>query len=150
MAETVRLYRIENPNIPAQPDGLVSHEDLVGQWFSPNLISATSYIKKATQIRGLRRGNSSVVVNGAQLVMTDVPVDKLRAYHVSSHPIAKNMDVDRDNYIIPPDAGYPTVKVPLDDTLGELRGHLGGYDSAVEARRRVSHLVQELAVKALA
>ncbi len=142
MLETnsVRLYRVENPNIAAQSDGVVSHEDLVGQWFTPNIGTATNYLRKATQTFG----KGAHPVEGAQLVVTDVPKTDLDAFHVSKHPIASKMDVESDNYIIPPKAVYPRTSIELDEMLGDLRGDLGRFDKLVEAKQRVAQVAHEL------
>lgn len=58
----VSLYRIENPNIAGTPDGVTSHEDLVGQWFSPNLDSTLLCFRKPTQTFG----REAAPVDGAQ------------------------------------------------------------------------------------
>ena len=137
---TVRLYRIENPTITAQPDGAVSHEDLIGQWYTPNIGTATNYLRKVTQTFG----EGSHLIEGAQLVVTDVPETDLEAFHVSKHPIASKMDVEVDNYLIPNPERYPSTRVELDDTLGDLRGNLGRLDKLVEAKQRVAQVALEL------
>ena len=137
---TVRLYRVENPAITARSDGIVSHEDLVGQWFTPNIGTATNYLRKSTQTFG----RDAYPVEGAQLVATDVPEADLEALHVSKHPIASSMDVEDDNYIVPPDAEYPRAAIGLDVTLGDLKGNLGKLDKLIEAKQRVAQVAQEL------
>ena len=142
MSETnsVRLYRIENPTIAPEPDGVVSHEDLIGQWFTPNIGTATNYLRKSTQTFG----KEAHPVEGAQLVATDVPEADLEALHVSRHPIASGMDVENDNYIVPPEVGYPRATVGLDETLGDLKGNLGRFDKLIEAKQRVAQVAEEL------
>lgn len=144
MSETnsVRLYRVENPAIAASPDSVVSHEDLVGQWFTPNIGTATNYLRKSTQTFG----KDAHPEEGAQLVVTDVPEADLEALHVFRHPIASSisMDVENDNYIVSPEAGYPRVAVGLDETLGDLKGTLGRPDKLIEAKQRVAQVAKEL------
>ena len=63
---TVRLYRVENPTITHINIDSVSHQDLVGKWFTPNIGTATNYLRKATQTFG----KEAHPVEGAQLVVT--------------------------------------------------------------------------------
>lgn len=144
LGETAPLYRIENPAIQAHPDGVTSHEDLVGQWFTPNLPTAMGYLRKSTQTFGKHSGP----VDGAQLVVAHVPVDELASRHVSKHPIASRMDVENDNYIIPRDGSVPMQQVPLDETLSDLKGGLGNFLKLKEAQRRIVILAGQVAVEA--
>jgi hypothetical protein len=136
---TVPLYRIENPTIAANPNGVTSHEDLVGQWFTPRLDAATSYLRKSTQTFG----KDAHPVEGAQLVVADVPADQVEALHVSRHPVASAMDVENDNYIVPRSGQFNTTTIPLDETVGDLRGQLGRVDKLQEARQRIAGLVAQ-------
>lgn len=132
--EFTTLFRVENPNIPADPRrfGQTSHEDLVGQWFSPNLDTAMHYLRKSTQTFG----QNASPVDGAQLVIAQVPIDQVESYHVTKHSLAKDMDVENDNYIIP-EGQFDTKVVPLDEILSELRGKLGNLENLREAKQRV-------------
>jgi hypothetical protein len=143
--ETTTLFRIENPvhPKPRTPDGVVSHEDLVGQWFTPNLDKALSYLPKSTQTFG----RCAAPVDGAQLVVAHVPEDQLDGLHVSRHPIAASMDVENDNYIVPRDGSVPTDVIPLDETIAELRGQLGNFNKQREARERVHAMLGGVAVE---
>src|SRR5450432_2320438 len=140
MSETVKLYRIENPTIPARhnPDtplvSSTSHPDIVGQWFSPNLTTASHYLRKSTQTFG----KDAHPVGGAQLVIAEVPTDQLAGYHVFQHPTAKHMDVEGDNYIIPRDGSAPIWEVPLDPIIEDLKGRLGNIQNLQEAQRRIA------------
>ena len=126
-----KLYRIENPNIPARPDGVTSHEDLVGQWFSPDLNYVGNYLRKATHTRG-------TVVDGAQLVVAEVQTDQLASLAAQSHPTASSMDIEPGNYIIPRDGTFPIEVIPIDEVVGELRGGLSRLDKLIEAKRRIA------------
>lgn len=140
------LFRVENPTIEAQPDGETSHEALVGQWFSPNVNKALSpqYLRKSTQTRD----RHPQLADGAQLVIATVPTDRLASYHVSEHPIASNMDVESEDYIIPRDGTVPTEVIPLDSVLDELRGSgLSSFQNSMEARRRVIAHLGELSAQ---
>jgi hypothetical protein len=140
----VRLYRIENSTIPAKPDGETSHRDLIGQWFTTDLDAGSRYIRKSTQAKPTKSGEGMAVVDGAWFVVQEVPVDELDSLHVSKHPIASGMDVERHNYIIPPDATYTTYYYPLDETIGELRGGLNNWGNLTEATRRIAKVAQDL------
>jgi hypothetical protein len=136
----VPLYRIENPNIPANPDGVVSHEDLVGQWFSPDIGTATNYLRKATQTFG----RDAKPIDGAQLIVARVPEDQLERYHVYKHPIAQQMDVENNNYIIPRDGSIPIQVVGLDEILDDLKGGLGNFQKLSEAKKRIIEKLGEV------
>jgi hypothetical protein len=132
---TTTLYRVENPvhPEPRAPNGETSHEDLVGQWFSPNLSTAVRHLRKNTQTFG----KNAKPVDGAQLVIVHVPQSELPGLHVSQHETASGMDVENDNYIIPRDGSYPEQVIGLDDIVGDLRGRLGNYENFKEAKQRI-------------
>lgn len=140
---TIPVYRIENPRIQSNPNGITSHEELVGQWFTPNIDSILPYLRKSTQTFG----RDAAPVDGAQIVIAHVPSDQLDGMHVSRHPIAASMDVEGDNYIVPRDGSIPTDVIPLDETIGDLRGQLGNLNKYQEARQRVHALLGMVAVE---
>jgi hypothetical protein len=140
---TTTVYRVENPTIQSTPNGVTSHEDLVGQWFSPNVDTALNYLRKSTQTFGKNAGP----VDGAQLVVAHVPTTQLDGLHVSRHPVAASMDVENDNYIVPRDGSIPTDVIPLDETIGDLRGQLGNFNKQREARQRIHAMLGEVAVE---
>lgn len=74
--ETISLYRIENKNIKKEPDGITSHKDLKGQWFTPNLETAIGYLRKSQQTFGTETER----VNGANLVVVKIPKKNLKIY----------------------------------------------------------------------
>lgn len=141
--KTTPVYRVENPTVPSAPNGVTSHEDLVGKWFSPNVDMALGYLRKSTQTFG----RDAATVDGAQLVVAHVPVEQLDTMHVSRHPIAASMDVENDNYIVPRDGSVPTDVIPLDETIGDLRGQLGNFNKYREARERVHAMLGAVAVE---
>ena len=145
LPETTTLYRIENPNIPANPDGAVSHEDLVGQWFTPDVDTALGYLRKSTQTFG----RDAAPVDGAQLVMAHVPMADLERMDALRHPVvqASRMDVEPGNYIVPRDGTVPTEVLPLDDVVGDLRGNLGNTRVREEARERVHAELGKLMIR---
>jgi hypothetical protein len=140
--QTTPVYRVENPNIAGTPNGVTSHEDLVGQWFSPNVDTALGYLRKSTQTFG----RNAAPVDGARLVIAHVATEQLDAMHVSRHPIAASMDVESDNYIVPRDGSVPTEIIPLDETIEDLRGQLGNFNKYKEARGRVRAMLGAVAV----
>lgn len=132
-----KLYRVENPNIPSKPNGITSHEDLVGQWFSPDLDDVVTYLSKSTQTYG----REAKVVDGARLVIAEVPSNELQNLEAQTHTIAARMDIEPGNYIVPRDGTIPIETIPLDEIVGELRGGLNKFDKFTEAKRRiVTHL----------
>lgn len=140
---TTTVYRVENPTIQGTPNGVTSHEDLVGQWFSPNVDTALNYLRKSTQTFG----KDARPVDGAQLVVAHVPTAQLDELHVSRHPIAASMDVENDNYIVPRDGSIATDVIPLDEAIGDLRGQLGNFNKQREARQRIHAMLGEVAVE---
>ena len=141
--KTTLVYRIENPNIVSTPNGVTSHEDLIGQWFTPNVDTALGYLRKSTQTFG----RDAAPVDGAQLVIAHVPDEQLDAMHVSHHPIAASMDVESDNYIVPRDGSVQIDVISLDKTIGDLRGQLGNIDKYREACERVHIMLGAVAVE---
>lgn len=135
--DTVSLYRIENPTIQAAPNGVTSHEDLIGQWFSPDLDSALLYLRKSTQTSG----KNVSPVEGAQLVIAHINPEKLDSFNVAHHPIASGMDVESDNFLIPRDGSVATDIIPLDEILSDLSGRLGNLKNYQDAAGRVHALL---------
>ncbi len=133
MPETTTLYRIENPTKSANSDGIASHEDLIGQWFTPSLETATNYLRKSTQTFG----RDAQTIHGAQLVVAEVSTESLEQYHVSNHPIASEMDVEDNNYLIPRDGSIEIEEIPLDEIIGDLKGSLGNFLKLTEAKQRI-------------
>jgi hypothetical protein len=109
-----KLYRIENPNISTESDGITSHESLVWQWFAPDIPYVINYLRKSQQIRV---NNTIQAIPGSQLVILDIPEDELDKFHVSKHSIASKMDVEPNNYVIPLEdrAKYVRHTISLDD-----------------------------------
>lgn len=140
---TIPVYRVENPNIPGRPDGVTSHQDLVGQWFSPNLNTALGYMRKSTA----KSKETGRPIEGTRLVVAQVPSSDLDGYHVSQHPIASQMDVERDNYLIPRDGSIPSEEIALDPIVAELGGQMGNFLKFSEAKQRVVMHLGDLAAK---
>jgi len=70
---------------------------LKGQWFSPDLETALVYLRKSQQTFG----TDTKRVEGVNLVVVKIPKEEFENLHVSKHPIASQMDVENDNYIVP-------------------------------------------------
>lgn len=139
------LYRIENPNIPGhQVNDGSSHPDLVGQWFTPNVEETFKHLQKSTQTTGL----GAHVVEGAQLVIAQVPGGQLDNYNAYRSPVVAKakLDIEPDNFLIPRDGSIPTEAVPLDALIGDLSGKLGKFDKRIEAERRIHAKLTELAL----
>jgi hypothetical protein len=141
----VKLYRIQNPNIQATPNGTTSHEDLIGKWFTPDLDSVLNYLRKSTQTFGPDGGP----VQGAELIVVEVPENELSNLHVSEHEVASQMDVEGDNYIVEPDSEYQRTTIGLDEHIGDLAGKLGNFNNLMEAKIRIAALVQSLGEEAV-
>jgi hypothetical protein len=73
-----------------------------------------------------------------------VPEGKLESYHVYKHPIAKHMDVENNNYIIPRDGSIPIQVVDLDEILDDLKGSLGNFQQLSEAKKRIIEKIGEV------
>ena len=65
----------------------ISHPDLVGSWFTDKLDALKTYI--------IQRGS------GGKIFSVTIPEKDMEKYSVKNHPIAKNMDVDLDEFILP-------------------------------------------------
>jgi len=133
--DTVPLYRIENPDHPnpRTPDGITSHEDIVGQWFTTDLASTINYLSKSAQENGQP-------VDGTRLVVAHIPRDQLDSLHVTQHETAKDMDVENDNYIVPRDGTVEIEEIPLDPVISDLRGKLNRVTVRQKALERIQKI----------
>jgi hypothetical protein len=90
------LYRFENPTIPydegIREAGLVSKRSLIGSWFTDDLSSLQTYA--LARIKGVR---------GGQFVVVRVKNTDLEKYRAVNNPDAFDMDIEKDNYVIPKD-----------------------------------------------
>ena len=151
MAEqkTTRLYRVENPNTEVNPErfGDTSHPELIGQWFTPDFDQATGmYLQKSTRPRGESR--QPQVVNGAQILVADIPDDELPKYLVSTDARTEGIDIEGDNYLLPRDGTVRIEQVSLDGLLGEIYDKIefGLGKNLTEARRRIAEAVANITV----
>ncbi|MEI7682932.1 MAG: hypothetical protein WCJ24_01370 [Candidatus Saccharibacteria bacterium] len=141
--ETTQLYRVENPTIAAVPNDVNSRKGLVGQWFTPDLDTAMNYIRKSTQTFGKNAGP----VNGAQMIVAEVPTTELNNYKAVNNPSADGMDIENDNYLVPRDGSVPTKVISLDSIVDDLRGGLGNVDKLKAAKKRVLQELGKLSLK---
>jgi hypothetical protein len=125
----VILYRIENKNIKSNPDGVISHDDLIGQWFTPSLDTALNYLRKSQK------------VPGAKLVIVKIPGSKLNDLNVIKHSIASKMDVESDNFIVP----IETERSYID--LDDVQGNVGNINNFKIAKEQIKHKVSEFLAK---
>ena len=123
----IRLYRIENPNIPYDEsrEGIVSNKDLIGQFFTDNINDVSTYIRKNQKVDGIR------------LVYVDIPQDDLETYHVSKNPKAPS-DVESNNWLIP-----NTIKRNYVD-LSVLPKITGNINSLNLAKQELEKIINKL------
>lgn len=130
--ETISLYRIENKNIEREPDGVTSHKDLKGQWFTPNLDTALTYLRKSQQTFGTEANR----VEGANLVVVKIPKEEFENLHVSKHPIASQMDFENDNYIIPENIERNYIN------LDDVQNKIGNFENFQKAKKQVEEKIE--------
>lgn len=135
--EFSHLFRIENPNIYNEPDGIIWHENVRGQWFFDDIRHTRGYIHQVT----VDRSGSQEVVDGAQLVIAHVPTDELQSYKASNHPIASELKFEEIDYIIPRDGGIPTTTIGIDWLLNRLR-YDQNWKNTNKAQRRIEGLTK--------
>jgi hypothetical protein len=128
----IYLYRIENKNIKAQPNGETSHEAIIGQWFTPNIDTAMFYLHKSQQTFG----NEAQKIEGANLVIVKIPKEKLERLHVTKHPIASEMDFEPDNYIIPKDIERKYIN------LDDVQDKTGNFYNFQIAKKQVEEKIR--------
>tara|TARA_R110000868_G_scaffold178856_2_gene418708 strand:+ start:157 stop:600 length:444 start_codon:yes stop_codon:yes gene_type:complete len=123
----IRLYRIENPNIPYDEsrEGIVSNKNLIGQFFTDNINDVSTYIRKNQKVDGIR------------LVYVDILQDDLETYHVSKNPKAPS-DVESNNWLIP-----NTIKKNYVD-LGDLPKVTGNLNSLNLAKQELEKIIKKL------
>jgi hypothetical protein len=138
MSEKIKLYRVENPNIPSDPllEGETTHSAIRGQWFSDRLDKALHYLPKATQAK--RSTGPAEAVDGAVLHVAEVDKDELETYLAANHPIVRenNMEIEADeDYILPVEKIVSTLS--LDEIVGESRGKMNSFSERRAATDRV-------------
>lgn len=119
----IRLYRIENPNIPYDEsrEGIVSNKDLIGQFFTDNITYVSGYIRKNQKVDGIR------------LVYVDMPQDDLETYHVSKNPKAPS-DVESNNWLVPNMIKRNYVDL---DILPKITGNINSLNLAKQELEKI-------------
>lgn len=119
----IRLYRIENPNIPYDEsrEGRVSNKDLIGQFFTDNINDVSNYIRKNQK------------VDGSRLVYVDIPQDDLETYHVSKNPKAPS-DVESNNWLVPNMIKRNYVDL---DILPKITGNINSLNLAKQELEKI-------------
>jgi hypothetical protein len=135
--ETITLYRIENKNIEIEPNGITSHKDLKGQWFSPDLDTALTYLRKSQQTFGA----DAKRVEGVNLVVVKIPKEEFEKLHVSNHPIASQMDVENDNYIVPENIERDYIN------LDDVQDKVGNFENLQKAKEQTKEKVRQFESK---
>ncbi len=130
--DSVYLYRIENKNIENEPDGITSHKDLKGLWFTPNLETVLMYLRKSQQTFGLKPEK----VNGANLVIIKIKKERLENLHVNKNSIASQMDVENDNYIIPEDIKREYINID------NVQDKVGNFNNFQKAKKQIEEVVK--------
>jgi hypothetical protein len=141
MSEKIKLYRVENPNIPPDPllegEGGTAHPAIRGQWFSDKLDKALSYLPKATQAKPGRHLPFEAV-DGAVLHVAEIDKDELEMYLAKNHPVVRENDMDvepTEDYILPTEKIVNTLS--LDEIVGESRGKMNSFSERRAATDRV-------------
>lgn len=143
MSEKIKLFRVENPNIPPDPraegKGGTSHPEIRGQWFSDRLDKALSYLPKSTQHKPKGSGIQQFIpVDGAVVHIAEIDKSQIDLYRAENHPIVQEMGMDIEpfeDYILPPEAIIDTVSV--DKIVGDSRGRMNRLDERKAATDRV-------------
>ena len=135
--KNIYLYRIENKNIKKEPDGITSHKDLKGQWFSPDLETALTHLRKSQQTFGAEAKR----VEDANLVVVKIPKEEFENLHVSKHPIASQMDFENDNYIVPENIERNYIN------LDDVQDKVGNFENFQKAKKQVEEKVKKFETK---
>jgi hypothetical protein len=141
MPEKIKLYRVENPNLPVKPgtqiEGGTSHPDIQGQWFSDDPDKALNYLAEATQYKPTSHSPFEAA-DGAVLHIAEVDIYELEAFRAANHPIVIKQDMDYEpdeDYIIPADKIISSLA--LDDLVGESRGKM---NNLLERRKAIDRV----------
>lgn len=126
--DTVRLYRIENKNIPYDEsrEGIVSKKEIIGGFFTDNVDTVANYIRK------------NQFQEGINLVYVDISKSDLDKYHVSKNEYAKNMDVESDNWIVPSNINKNYID------LSGVSKVTGNFMALSKARQELKDIVNNL------
>lgn len=98
--QNIFLFRYDNPQVPNRhPNSMVSQDELIGKWFTDSPQSLTARI--------LMRPPGGVIV------IAKVPKARLEQLRATNHPIAKDMDIEPDNFILPDELISRAQTIPL-------------------------------------
>jgi len=125
---TIRLYRIENKNIPYDEsrEGIVSKKEIIGGFFTDNIDTLSNYIRK----------NQSQ--DGIKLVYIDIHKNDLDKYHVSRNEYSKTMDVESDNWIIPSHINRNYID------LSSITKVTGNFTTLSKAKQELKSIIDNL------
>lgn len=128
--ETIRLYRIENKNIPYDEtrEWIVSKKEIIGCFFTDNIQTLSNYIKKNQSKQWI------------ELVYVDIPKDQLENFHVSNNEYTQTMDVENDNRIIPTTVNRNYLN------LSSLSKVTGSFLSFKNAQQELNQTVSNLPI----
>src|SRR4051812_42930067 len=129
------LFRIENPNIHNEPNGIIWNEDVRGQWFFDDVRHTRGYIRQVT----IDRLGTREVVDGARLVIAHVSSEEIENYRASKHAIASTMQYNVCDFIIPRDGSVPTSTLGIDWMIDRLR-YKPNRKNIDKAQRRIEIL----------
>lgn len=98
--KNIYLFRYDNPSVKNNhPNSQTSKPELVGKWFTDSLMLLKTYIQMRPP--------------GGLINITYVPKDKLEEFRAINHPIAKNMDIEYSNFILPDKLTKNLKSIPL-------------------------------------
>lgn len=127
---SVLLFRYDNPTVPnGHPNSDTSRDELVGRWFTDSPESLKSYIKMRPP--------------GGSIVIVEIPGERLEGLRATLHPVAKDMDIEPDNFIIPDELLGNAKRVPLGVTSKSQR-NFSRVDEWKSVDNRVDEIVKEI------
>lgn len=125
----VFLFRYDNPQVPNRnPNSQTSQDELVGKWFTDSPASLASYIKGRPP--------------GGNIVIVDVPKEKLEGLRAANHPVAKDMDIEPDNFIIPAELLPAAKRIPLEVSSQGLKNFRANDWKAID--EAVGKIVEQI------
>lgn len=121
----VFLFRYDNPQVPNRnPNSQTSQDELVGKWFTDSPVSLASYIKDRPP--------------GGNIIIVEVPKEKLEELRAINHPVAKDMDIEPDNFIIPDELLSAAKRIPLEvNSKGSKNFRVNDWKTIDEAVGRI-------------
>jgi hypothetical protein len=80
-------------------------------------------------------------IEGANLVVVKIPKEEFENLHVSKHPIASQMDVENDNYIIPENIERNYIN------LDDIQDKVGNFENLQKAKEQIKEKVKQFETK---